>query len=347
MQDMENKNLERLRSATKIDPPILNSEILSPRNESSNRRFMIFSIPVAASIAVALTLVVTAKQPEPLAFPLPAAQQNESFINGSMIEAGVSFAGSTSLSDQSGTAKVWSLEPLADLDDRKLALAEILGFKGEIGSQVSQYLQKEDFQPSSFAVTESDGHWLFQNLTHTLSVDGVCVDTKVAGNCSVSHAQLLDTQLRQDASVLFSAGGFTGANQDISLEYSADGSASATATLLVDGVRSPIKWCATWYRDGVLESASGFMATPKDLGKFEIVSPKASVERAGDYSQWTSADASRLFPWPAPVGKPSAVVTSAKLTIGFYRGLLVPSYHLTGSSGTWYRDVSALAPQNK
>ncbi len=351
MQDMENKNLKRLREETIITPPDLNAEILSPAISAPKRNMAALVLPVAASIAITFAFLASGSQhgsPRVFSFPTPSNPvMNSGTTAGPMIEAGVSFSPSPDLSDQADSATVWKLEPVDNLEARKRTLADILGYKYEIGDLTSQYVMNEDSQRDSLTVSPTTGQWLYQNLTHTLSVDGICVDTKQPGNCEIKNAHLGDDYYLQRAIEIFSAGGFKGSEKVIAIEREKDGSATATASLLIGGEESPIIWRAAWFKDGVLDDAKGFLGTLKDLGKFAILSPKAAVARADDYRQWTYQQAGNFFPWAPPVGKPSATVTSAKLTLGAYKGYLVPSYHLVGSSGTWYRDVNALAELDK
>lgn len=347
MPDMKDKNLERLRNETHVNPPLLNAEILAPRNSVPTRKIALIAIPVAAAIAVTLTLAMPSNQTRQFTFPSPSNQTNDQMIFGPMVESGVSFTAAPYLSDLAGKAKVWSLEPVTDLIQRRSSLADLLGYEGVIGDEVGRYVSTKDLQPSSLAVSPANGQWLFQDLTHTLSVYGVCLGTKLPGACDLRDALLSASDIKKQAKRIFTSGGFTGSDNDISVIKASSGSFSATATLVVDGLASPIKWSASWYEDGVLESARGFLATVKDLGEFEIVSPKEAVQRADDFRQWTASDANSLFSWAPPVGKLSAQVNSAKLTIGYYKGFLVPSYHLAGSTGDWYRDVNALVSLNK
>lgn len=347
MLDMEDKNLHRLREQTLIEAPLLDERVLSIRKPQTARRLTLAIVPITVSLLVFAAIVQTQthQQPQNKIFDSSryvTQKPGESLIMGTAIEAGVTFSPGPNLSNIGSNQTVWKIEPISEFHNAQEELAKTLGYKYPI-DELSNGIVNPGLQSASLRVSTSTGQWNYQNLTHGLSVDGTCVDTKTPGDCTIENKHLGESFYKAKAAAIFSAGGFKGSISTIILDHDDRGRYGATASMLIYGKDSPIRWQASWFEDGTLEDARGFLSDINNVGSYATVSPAAAVSRAADYSEWTSEDGNRLFVNAPFVNAPRAVVTKAELVLGFHGGFLVPSYRLSGETGKWYRQVNALA----
>lgn len=347
MLDMEDKNLQRLREQTLIEAPILGERLLSIRKPQTARRLTLSIVPIAACLLVFAAIIQTQTHPQPQNKIFDSSRYmiqkpGESMIMGPAIEAGVTFSRGPNLSNIGSNETVWKIEPVIEFQNAKEELAKTLDYKYPI-DELSNGIVNPGLKSASLRVSTSTGQWNYENLTHGLSVDGTCVDTKTPGACTIENKHLGESFYKEKAAAIFSAGGFKGSISNIILDYDKRGRYGANALMLINGKASPIRWQASWFEDGTLEDARGFLSDINDVGSYVTVSPAAAVSRAADYSEWTSEDGNRLFVNAPFVNAPRAVVTKAELVLGFHGGFLVPSYRLSGESGIWYRQVNALA----
>ncbi|MEV7973432.1 hypothetical protein [Cellulomonas sp. NPDC089187] len=143
-------------------------------------------------------------------------------------------------------------------------------------------------------------------------------------------------------------------------------STSVSAELVLDGQATGVTWFATLVADGV-QSLSGALATPVQLGSYDVVGARTAVERLGDprfgltmggvmplAREGVAVDDTTAVPQPAstvpPTVQPGAAidwtvqqVTITEAELGLSQVfqdngavILAPSYLLTGDDGgTW------------
>lgn len=341
-------NLEKLTLQVKAQIPNLDDKLLSRVTQSRKTNKAWLAIPTAASMALVLALSLSNGQTQRKAifnFPKSKNQVVTGISAVPAIPVGIKFTASDQLGSQPGEAEVWKVNAVNDLDLRIRELAKIISPSKPISVDYSSTTINEG-QSYVYLVTADTGNWNYQNFSHGTTVDGVCLDTKKTGNCVISQKTMGADYYLSSAVKIFNAGGWTGPTSDIQLTSENDWE-TATVSHLVAGKPSPIGWRITWFPDGVISSSSGFLSTIDPQGIFAIISPKDSVARADNYQQWTYADANFNEIWAPPVSSGRATVTKADLVLGYYGEFLVPSYRLTGNSGSWYRQVNALETSDK
>jgi len=356
MPDMKSENLEKLRQSVGANQPVLSEMLLSDATAKTYRNPLRYVVPaVAAAAAILVFGLNVSPSQKPAVFSFPSHQSSSGtsgisaggqggVIAGPFIQTGVDFIPGPNLSNEPAQGEVWQVKAVDNLSSRMQALANVLGDSAPIKSDEAGWLN--DMGTVQLNDTTRTGFWTYYNGLHSLTVNGVCLETKQAGNCVMEHKDLSVEHYRAEAFRVFTAGGWAGSANDIKLTN--DGAYTwATVSLLISGQETPISWKAYWFPDGVLSEASGFMSNVVSLGEYAMISPFASVARADNSSQWTARWASAPGPWAPIIEGHSATVTQADTVLGYYGGYLVPSYYLHGDSGKWYRQVLALELPSK
>lgn len=341
MPDMN--NLRRLRnSVTKAVPDLPNRLVDNAPQRTKPLMPRVMIPTLSASLAVLGALLFSSNGQYP-ALP-PAAQVKptsaENYANGLFTQNGVTFRASKNLGIRSGVAEVWALRATSNFKSSIENLALTLGYKQKILSGLTT-LQGTGSPKDTLSVRAQTGYWQYLNIKHGMSIDGFCQDTMARGKCLIPDRNLGDATYREKAVKLFTAGGWRGEFGDLRLRN--DGNfITVTTSHKVAANRFALDWTASWFADGTLSSASGFISSVESLGRVAILSPKDSVARADDYRQWTASAATTQPPSAPIISKQSVTVENSDYVYGFINGFIVPSFRLSDNSGAWFRQVNAI-----
>ena len=231
------------------------------------------------------------------------------------------------LSDQGGSGKVYQLQLSGDPKQRIEQLADLLGVKGQVvldewstPDAPSYSVQGENFYLSIY--WSGTGGWSYGSWTpypeecyqvepaareesgSGESSDETVGETSLPAECNWQTEptpELIpaEDQLASEAIKIMSATGLDVSPSDLAI-YRDDWGASVRASLKVDGQETALEWYVGWGADGKLSYASGHSVEVLDRGSFNTISPKAAVDRLGDW-RWYGAVASSVWEQFAPV----------------------------------------------
>lgn len=201
-----------------------------------------------------------------------------------------------SLSTEGGSGHVYQLQRTGTPQEVLATAAAALGVEGEVGESSyfdpaypSYVVGPEDGTAPSVVVSWSGtGNWWYNDpaaYPQTMSCDaeGVCVDLPVTENLAPSEAEA-----RAIAADLFAATGLDVAESDITV-YSDEWQTTATANLVVNGVKTALDWGVGWSSTGAMSYAYGHSVTVVDKGSYSTVSATDAVGRLDDWRWFGSA----------------------------------------------------------
>lgn len=224
------------------------------------------------------------------------------------------------LSDQGGNGKVYQLQLSGDPKQRINQLAELFGIDGKAvldewstPEYPSYSIQGDDFWLGVY--WSGTGGWSYSRWTpwpeECYSVDAAPADDVAGGESDeVANETSLpaecgwqteptpelipsEAELTAAALEIMNATGLSASAADLRI-YRDDWGASASASLKVDGQETALEWYVGWGADGTVSYASGHTVSVTDRGNYNTISPKAAVERLGDW-RWFGGVASSVY----------------------------------------------------
>lgn len=354
---MEDKNLDRLNKATKIEHQELSESVIIDATTKTRARNWPAIGTVAAAAVLVTTLGVGQLTPKGPLIQLSATSQADSSAKlGSsqssqnttmdrMLPSPASYEASTNLSNDGTQGHVYELKVVGDAKWIARRAANALGFSG-IESYEDEWntaLIEGDKDDSGYALEavnasgSGTGYWNYWNGSTVYSDEAVTVP--------VSNAAATKSALR-----IFSATGLEVSSSDVRLSRD-DFGLSASADLQIDGMQTGLVWSVHWNGEGKIDSASGHSVQLVDRGQFNNVSPTAAVGRLTKFGYWSGVSelfysqvADKMFSFDS--GE-VMVVNESTLTNGLIfdakgNAWLVPTYALGSSDYGFQGSVIAL-----
>jgi len=293
MQDMENKNLNKLRKSVGTEVPTLGEEtilagIAKPRPSLRNR--LILGLSASAVAATAIFAVMPTQAP---LFDLGAGSgvrnAAETGADAKMsIWVDYEYVAGEYLSSAPGNGNVYKLNLQGDPEAIIEKLAAQFEVKGELDKQTWDegktysyfFGVKDNYEKPSIQLSwTGTGNWYYSNYTNYNEKLNL-----------PAKAEALKT-----AQEIFAATGLTVGADEITIT-SGEWGMYAAASLKVDGQPTAIEWAVSWAPNGDIVSASGNNVSIENKGNFGTVSERDSVKRLGDWRYSGSANSSFYGP---------------------------------------------------
>lgn len=354
---MEDKNLERLNKAAKIQTQELSEAIVTDATTKAPARnwAAISSVAVAAVLVTALgvgqltpkapLIQLSANSQADSSAKLGSSVSGESSSKDMMMRVPVTYEASSNLSKDSSQGHVYELQVVGDAKSIARRAADVLGFSGtesykaEWDSALIEGKKDENGYAleSVNASGSGTGNWSFWSSSTVYSDEKVTVP--------VSDAAATKSALK-----IFSATGLDVSANDVRVSRD-DFGMSASADLKIDGMQTGLVWSVHWNGEGEIDLAWGHSVQLVDRGEFGNVSPTAAVDRLSKYGYWSSVSevfynqlTNKVFSYDSAE---VMVVNDAKLTNGLVfdakgNAWLVPSYALGSSDYGFQGSVIAL-----
>jgi hypothetical protein len=354
---MEDKNLERLRQVTQIDPPVLGEEIVSQATGTSKPRNFLALGSVAAAALIVTAIGLGQSSPKPPLIELSAgigtADQNSAvsrYGDNDVYFRAPDFVVTSTVSQEGTVGRVYELSVIGDSTFIANRAAKALKFSGRQAMPRSNDLAviEGEIGPEGSALESlvafgrGTGKWEYYNVSDNSLEDGGAENPVVV--------PLTDVEATLEALNIFSRTGLDVQSKDITL-FRNDLGLSAMAELKVNGQVSGITWSVSWNEKGEIATASGHSVEALDRGEYNNLSPVAALKRAsGTFSQ--SVRVSPRFSLPGDATGFGGFfrnnpITATTLTTGLVndtkgRTWLVPSYALFSIGGSFEGAVIAL-----
>lgn len=354
---MEDKNLDRLNKATKIQTQELSEAIVTDATTKAPARHWAAISSVAAAAVLVTALGVGQLTPKAPLIQLSANSQadsssklgsslsGESSSKDMMMRVPVTYEASSNLSKDSSQGHVYELQVVGDAKSIARRAADVLGFSGtesyeaEWDSALIEGKKDENGYAleSVNASGSGTGNWSFWSGSTVYSDEKVTVP--------VSDAAATKSALK-----IFSATGLDVSANEVRVSRD-DFGMSASADLKIDGMQTGLVWSVHWNGEGEIDSAWGHSVQLVDRGEFGNVSPTAAVDRLSKYGYWSSVSetfynqvTNKVFSYDSAE---VMVVNDATLTNGLVfdakgNAWLVPSYALGSSDYGFQGSVIAL-----
>lgn len=355
---MEDKNLDRLNKATKIQPNELSEAIITDATAKAPARNWAAITSVAAAAVLVTALGVGQLSPKAPLIQLSAGNtQSESNLkmgtgvaDGSAakdmkMRAPIEYQASTALSTDATSGHVFELRVVGDAKSIARTVAEALNFSGtekyepEWDSATIEGKKDASGYPleSLYATGKGTGNWSYWNGSNVYRDEKIVVP-------------VTDAQARAQAVAIFKATGLTVSTSDVKVTRD-DFGLSATADMMINEMSSGLVWSIHWNGEGEIDSAWGHSVELVDRGEFGNVSPASAVERLSKYGYWAGVSDSfytqvtdKVFPYDSAE---VMVVTESKLTNGLVfdakgNAWIVPSYALSSADYGFQGSVIAL-----
>lgn len=354
---MEDKNLDRLNKATKIQPHELSEAIITDATAKAPARNWAAISSVAAAVVLVTALGVGQLSPKAPLIQLSTNSQadssaklgsgvaGESSSRDMMMRAPVTYEASNKLSKDGTKGHVYELQVVGDAKSIAGTVAEALNFSGtekyesEWDSATIEGKKDASGYPleSLYATGKGTGNWSYWNGSSVYSDEKVVV-------------ALTDAQARTQAVTFFKATGLNISSDEVKVTRD-DFGLSATADMMINEMSSGLVWSIHWNGEGEIDSAWGHSVELVDRGEFDNVSPASAVERLSKYGY--SAGVSESF-YTQVTNKVFSfdsaevmVVTDSKLTNGLVfdakgNAWIVPSYALSSADYGFQGSVIAL-----
>jgi hypothetical protein len=355
---MEDKNLDRLNKATKIQPHELSEAVITDATAKAPARNWAAISSVAAAAVLVTALGVGQLSPKAPLIQLSAGNtQSESSLkmgtgaaDGSatkdmMMRAPIEYQASNALSTDATKGHVFELKVVGDAQSIARTVAEALNFSGtekyesEWDSATIEGKKDASGYPleSLYATGKGTGNWSYWNGSNVYSDEKVVVP-------------VTDAQARAQAATIFTATGLNVSTSDVKVTRD-DFGLSATADMMINEMSSGLVWSIHWNGEGEIDSAWGHSVELVDRGEFGNVSPASAVERLSKYGYWAGVSdsfytqvANKDFSYDSAE---VMVVTDSKLTNGLVfdakgNAWLVPSYALSSADYGFQGSVIAL-----
>lgn len=287
MQDMENKNLNKLRKSVGTEVPTLGEEtilagIAKPRPSLRNK----FLLGLSAS-AVAATAIVAVMPIQAPLFDLGSATGGqigaETTADAKMaMWVDYEYVAGEQLGSSTGNGNVYKLTLQGDPEVIIEKLAAQFNVKGELDKQTWDegktygyfYGVKDNYEKPSIQLTWSGtGNWYYNSYT----------------NYNEKLNLPSKTEALKTAQEIFAATGLTVGTDEITIN-SGEWGMYASASLKVEGKPTAIEWSISWAPNGEIVSASGNNVSIENKGSFGTVSERDSVKRLGDWRYSGSAN---------------------------------------------------------
>jgi hypothetical protein len=290
MQDMENKNLSQLRKAVSAKAPTLSDDtilngIAKPRPSKRNSWLVGLS---TATVATAALFAVFPMNSSPL-FKVGQGQSTGEGVQATadakmMMWIDYEYVAGPNLSNEGGSDQVYRLNLNGSPEQLIESLATRFGVQGELskeswdeGKTYNYFFgTKDNYEKAHVNLYWSGtGNWYFGDYS------------KYSDKLNLPS----EASAKDAAKEIFGA---TGLNVDSdAIEISkGDWGMMATANLQINGQDTAVEWNVTWAPNGEIVSASGHSVTVEAKGTHGTVSPKAAVERLGDWRYGGSAASS-------------------------------------------------------
>ncbi len=323
MSDFDNDVSARLRRSLPSSPaPELSTDIVTgaaghpaPRLHNPGRTLRIAG---GAGLAVAVVtvgaLVVAPTFTRPPLFTAAAASGAASPMAAGDSVAGESmkigwwvdynYSAGAGLSTSGGSGDVYQLVLDGDPQERAAEIAGVFGVTGEVGKAsyadegypAWQVGPEDGSAPSVNLTWSGTGDWWYSDPA--ASSFYIC-DPTVTAEQSVEYGCTLpadapanlapsEDEARAKAQALLESTGFTVDAADITTS-SDDWSTTATANLVVAGVKTALEWSITWSNTGGISWAYGHSVDVQSRGSYGTVSPVDAVDRLEDGRWWGSA----------------------------------------------------------
>lgn len=293
MQDMENKNLNKLRKSVGTEVPTLGEEtilagIAKPR--PSLRKRLLIGLSASAVAATAIFTVIPTQAP---LFDLGGGAglqaSAETGLDAKMsMWVNYEYVAGAGLSSAAGNGNVYKLNLQGDPEAILEKLAVQFGVEGKVDKQTWDegktftyfYGVKDNYEKANIQLTWSGtGSWYYSDYTNyneKLNLPAKAEATKTAQE-------------------IFSATGLIVGADEITIT-SGEWGMYATASLKVDGQPTAIEWSVSWAPNGDIVSASGHNISIENKGNFGTISERDSVKRLGDWRYSGSANSSFYGP---------------------------------------------------
>jgi hypothetical protein len=290
MQDMENKNLDKLRKAVSAKAPTLSEDtilsgIAKPRPSKRNSWLVGLS---TATVAAAALFAVFPINSGPL-FEVGQGQGSSEGLQASadakmMMWIDYEYVAGPNLSNDGGSDQVYRLNLKGSPEQLIESLATRFGVEGELSKETWDegktynyfFGIKDNYEKANVNLYWSGtGNWYFGDYS------------KYAEKLNLPS----EASAKEAAKEIFGATGLDVASDAISINKG-DWGMMATANLQVNGQDTAVEWNVTWAPNGEIVSASGHSISVEAKGTYGTVSPKAAVDRLGDWRYGGSAASS-------------------------------------------------------
>lgn len=354
---MEDKNLESLRKATKIQPHELSEAILTDATAKAPARNWAAISSVAAAAVLVTALGVGQLTPKAPLIQLSANSQadssaklgsgvaGESSSKDMMMRAPVTYEASPNLSKDGTKGHVYELKVVGNAKSIARDVADALNFNGteKYESEWDSATIEGKKDASGYALESVNatgngtGNWSYWSGSAVYSDEKVVVP-------------VTDAQARAQAVNIFKVTGLTVSTSDVKVTRD-DFGLSATADMKVNEMSTGLVWSIHFNGVGEIDSAWGHSVELVDRGEFGNVSPAAAVERLSKYGYWAGVSDSffnqvtnKVFSYDSTE---VMVVTDSKLTNGLVfdangNAWIVPSYVLSSADYGFQGSVVAL-----
>lgn len=354
---MEDKNLDRLNKATKIQPQELSEAIITDATAKAPARNWAAISSVAAAAVLVTALGVGQLTPKAPLIQLSANSQadsstklgsgvaGESSSKDMMMRAPVTYEASNDLSKDGTKGHVYELKVVGNAKSIARTVADALNFTGteKYESEWDSATIEGKKDASGYALESVNatgngtGNWSYWSGSAVYSDEKVVVP-------------VADDEAKTKAAAIFKATGLQVSTSDVKVSRD-DFGLSATADMKINEMSSGLVWSIHFNGEGVIDSAWGHSVELVDRGEFGNVSPNAAVERLSKYGYWAGVSDSfynqvtnKVFSFDSAE---VMVVTDSKLTNGLVfdangNAWIVPSYVLSSADYGFQGSVIAL-----
>lgn len=293
MQDMENKNLTKLRKSVGTEVPTLGEEtifagIAKPRPSLRNR--LLLGLSASAVAATAIFAVMPTQAP---LFDLGGGAglqaSAETGLDAKMsMWVNYEYVAGAGLSSAAGNGNVYKLNLEGDPEAIIEKLAGQFEVEGKLDKQTWDegktytyfYGVKDNYEKANIQLTWSGtGSWSYSNYANYNEKMNLPAKAEAA----------------KTAQDIFAATGLNVGADEITIT-SGEWGMYATASLKVDGQPTAIEWSVSWAPNGDIVSASGHNISIENKGNFGTISERDSVKRLGDWRYSGSANSSFYGP---------------------------------------------------
>jgi hypothetical protein len=211
------------------------------------------------------------------------------------------YTAGSGLSTSAGNGEVYQLVLDGEAESRAAQIADVFGVDAPAAqasySDDAWVVGPEDGTAPAVTVTWSGtGDWWYSDPTASsfwvcdasVPVDEVADYGCVLPENAPENQAPSEDEARAQAQSLLASTGLDVAANDITA-YADDWGTSATANLVVDGVKTALDWTVSWSNTGEITYAYGHSVVAKSRGSYGTVSAVDAVDRLSDSRWWGSA----------------------------------------------------------
>lgn len=214
------------------------------------------------------------------------------------------YSAGAGLSTSAGSGEVYQLVRDGDPEQRAGEIADLFGVDGAVGkasysddSNPTWMVGPEDGSAPSVSVTWSGtGDWWYSDPAASsfyLCDPSVTAEQSIEYGCTLpadapENRAPSEDEARAKAQALFAQTGFEVDAADITT-HADDWSTTATANLVVDGVKTALDWSITWSNTGDISWAYGHSIAVQSRGSYGTISAAGAVDRLEDGRWWGAA----------------------------------------------------------